>query len=219
MLPQYADLRKEIREIDRKKEYFLEEQKINDYIKQVQKNKYDNNREDLWFGYYALARVLFKTKPINYYKKIVENIQKSIKYCGVSECDNKSKSYWLLARTYRECFGSCKNDKSLLLYKRCEFYYRSIKNSTPEINMLLADLLNNIVYITKDINTLLESLEIYEELYKQSEVEKEDIDVIYETAYLTYEYHNMKLHSNYYLNKITTDEILHNIKQDNMITA
>lgn len=219
MLPQYADLRKEIRELDKIKEYIYEEQKINEYIKIVQKNKIENNREDLWFGYYAMARVLFKTKPINYYKKIIENIQKSIKYCGVAECNNKSKSYWLLARTYRECFGECKNKKSLQLYSRCEFYYRSINNRTPEINILLADILNNIVYITKDIDTLKESLDIYESLYKSSDVEKDEIDVIYETAYIIYSHHDMKLHANYYLNKITTDEILHNLQQNQMITA
>lgn len=194
MLQKYDSFRKEIIELESNKDFIEQEKKIREYI-----NTIENNDQYLAEAYYWLARVLFKLDTKANYNQIVESAQKSIQFCGQVDNEIKIKSYWLLSRTYSKV-DILKENNMLDLYKKCETYYRQQNNKSK----LLADVLNNIANITKDVDKIKESLDIYERLYESKVVGKKDIDEVYDSAYKIFKYNAIYDYADLYFSKITT---------------
>lgn len=190
----FNNFKKEIIELESNKDFTTQEKKIREYITAIEENE-----QHLSEAYYWLARVLYNLDTKANYNQIVENVEKSIKYCGQVENEIKVKAYWLLARTYSK-IDNLKESNVLDLYKKCEEYYRQQGDKSK----LLADVLNNIANITKDVDKIKEAIEVYEKLYDLKEVEKHEVDEVYDSACKIFKYNSMYDDADQYYSKITT---------------
>lgn len=217
MFEKYSEERQIIINLGATAKYEEQIEMLNSLQMILEKETKENVTEDLAWLYYWKAWAIYKLNRNNLvckFRTIEVALRKSIEYKGTINGEFKAKNSWLLANLYKKV---CINEKRGIiekLYLDAARYFKSVHDSIYSLEDLkyYADIYNNLASLTNRVDYLKESLDTYKILLTKKYIDEKYMQITYEVAYDIYLFNELETYANYYLNKITDIEILHNIK-------